>query len=302
MTTPIITDTGRAAAILRAGGIIAIPTETVYGLAAVATDIAAIRRVFAAKGRPADHPLIVHVSDTAMASRYGLMTDDALALAGAHWPGPLTLLLERTPLVDDVVTGGRDTVAVRVPDHPMALEVIRALGEGLVAPSANRFGHVSPTGATHVLDDLEGMIDAVLDGGPCRIGVESTIVDCTAELQILRPGAVTAGDVFAATGKRPTAAQGESRAPGMLASHYAPRARVILVDDSNDVEGAVHGRKATVIGIGIPDDEYAARLYRLMREADDLGSEVIVAILPRGEGLAAAIRDRLRKAAADTNG
>lgn len=302
MTTPVITDTGRAAAILRAGGIVAIPTETVYGLAAVATDTAAVRRVFAAKGRPADHPLIVHVSDTAMASRYGLMTDDALALAGAHWPGPLTLLLERTPLVDDVVTGGRDTVAVRVPDHPMALEVIRSLGEGLVAPSANRFGHVSPTGAAHVLDDLDGMIDAVLDGGSCRVGVESTIVDCTAELQVLRPGAVTAEDVFAATGKRPVTAHGESRAPGMLASHYAPRARVILVNDPNDVEGAANGRKTTVIGSGIPDDEYAARLYSLMREADDLGSEVIVAILPAGEGIAAAIRDRLRKAAADTRG
>ncbi|MEY4079849.1 MAG: hypothetical protein RL430_279 [Actinomycetota bacterium] len=303
--TPVITSTEDAAVILRSGGIVGLPTETVYGLAAVATDHTAVARVFGAKDRPNDHPLIVHVDSIEMASRFGLMNDTARLLAGAHWPGPLTLLLERTPLAGDDITGGRDTVAVRMPRHPMALSVITLCGEGLVAPSANKFGHVSPTTAAHVLHDLDGLIDAVLDGGPCSVGVESTIVDCTETLQILRPGAITAADVERSAGRAVDTTRGPSRAPGMLASHYAPDARVHLVASDEEArrlmaELSAVGRTAVVIGVGLDITEYAATLYEMMRRADDAGASDIVAVDPPGSGLEAAVSDRLRKAAADT--
>lgn len=303
--TPVITDADEAARILTSGGIIGLPTETVYGLAALATDRSAVARVFAAKQRPNDHPLIVHVDSVEMASRYGLVNDTAGRLAAEHWPGPLTLLLERTPLAGDHITGGRDTVAVRVPRHPMALEVIRRCGEGLVAPSANKFGHVSPTCAAHVLADLDGLIDAVLDGGTCRVGIESTIVDCTGPLQILRPGAITRAEVEQCAGMKVTATDGPSRAPGMLASHYAPAARVHLVRNETDAQTLLRelggmSEGVVVIGAGLDAVTYAATLYDLMRRADESGARHIVALEPEGTGPETAISDRLRKAAADT--
>ena len=305
-TTRVTGDPGEAAACLLEGGIVAIPTETVYGLAAIATDEVAVRRVYEAKGRPADHPLIIHVSGTEMARRYGDVAGPAALLADRFWPGPMTLVVERTPLVPDSVTGGRDTVAVRVPDHPLALRVIEICGQGLVAPSANLFGHVSPTDAAHVLSDLGGRVDMVLDGGACRVGVESTIIECTDGVQVLRPGLVSVEDIESCTGLRVTPATGPSRAPGMLASHYAPSARVVLAHSESEAREecdrlAAAGRSVRVMGTGLSPVEYASGLYRMMREADDSGAEIIVAVLPQGGGIAAAVCDRLRKAAADSS-
>lgn len=294
--------TDRAAAILLGGGTVAIPTETVYGLAAVCDDPAAVRRVFAAKNRPTDHPLIIHVDSPGMAARYGRLGDTALRLIDCFWPGPLTVLVPRLDTVPDAVTGGRDTVALRMPAHAAALGIITACGRGLVAPSANRFGHVSPTTAGHVLDDLDGVIDAVVDGGPCSVGLESTIVDCTGELQVLRAGAVTEGDIADCTGTRPGKASGPSRAPGMLSTHYSPDARMILCGDpgscAREAEAcASRGEEVRVIGPGLRTEEYAARLYALMRDAERSGAEVIVALVPPEDGLGAAVRDRLTRAA-----
>lgn len=290
-----------AAQCLLAGGVVAIPTETVYGLAAVATHEDAVRKVFEAKGRPAGHPLIVHVSSLEMALEFGDFDGRALALARRFWPGPLTIVVEKSPLVPPAVTGGRDTVAIRVPRHALALETIRLCGTGLVAPSANRFGHVSPTTAQHVLDDLGNRIDMVLDGGPCEVGIESTIVECTGGLQVLRPGAVSAGEIEQCAGESVVPVTGPSRAAGMLASHYAPRARVVPVDSTQSAATATGelapGTTHRVIGAGMPAEHLAGQLYRLMRQADDDGIAVIFAVLPQGEGIAAAVRDRILKAA-----
>jgi L-threonylcarbamoyladenylate synthase len=298
-------ETAEAAGILMSGGIVAVPTETVYGLAAVATNAGAVARVFEAKGRPSDHPLIVHVDSLEMATRFGMMNDTAVRLAHRFWPGPLTLLVERTPLTGDNISGGRDTVALRMPDHDATLAVIHACGDGLVAPSANSFGHVSPTTARHVIADLDGVIDAVLDGGACSVGVESTIVDCTDDVQILRPGAVTRADIEGCLGITVGETAGPSRAPGMLRSHYAPRCRVHLVGNQteahecatrlgNDTAGVI------IIGTGLDPATYAARLYGLLRQGDDPSVTDLVAIVPQGSGIEEAIRDRLTKAAADS--
>lgn len=291
------------AAVLERGGTVAMPTETVYGLAAVCDSDPAVRSVFRAKGRPADHPLIIHVSSPEMAARYGRLTDTAVRLIECFWPGPLTVLVERTDEVPDVVTGGRDTVALRMPAHATALALIDAVGRGLVAPSANRFGHVSPTTADHVMDDLDGSVDAVFDAGACEVGVESTIVDCTARPQVLRHGAVTEKDIEDCLGHAPEAASGPSRAPGMLTSHYAPDAGMVLCNDETSMRDTVsrlraEGHTVAAIGAGLGPAEYAARLYGLMRSAEKAGSDIIVALVPRGDGIAAAVRDRLMKAAA----
>ena len=306
-STRVTIDPKEAARCLLSGGMVAIPTETVYGLGALATNVEAVGDVFTAKGRPVDHPLIVHVDGLEMARRYGDVEGVAARLATALWPGPLTLIVERTPLVSSVVTGGRETVAIRVPDHPLALAVIKECGEGIVAPSANRFGHVSPTDAQHVISDLGGRIDMVLDGGPCRVGVESTIVDCTNGLQILRPGLVSEDDIERCSGERVAPASGPSRAPGMLISHYAPRARVVLVQSEDLAKEATRresadGKSVVTVGIGLSAEKYAADLYRLLRRADDAGAECVVAVSPVGGGIAAAVRDRLSKAAADASG
>lgn len=213
------------------------------------------------------------------------------------------MLVRRRDSVPDAVTGGRGTVAIRVPAHPMALELIDRLGEGVVAPSANRFGHVSPTDVSHVVADLDGLVDLVLDGGRCQVGVESTIVDCTGVLQVLRPGAVSAAQIEETTGERLSGPDGPSRAPGMLNSHYAPRARVHLVSSSGEARRVLSavpsGAVARVLGDGVDAVTYASTLYGDLRRADDEGVTDVVAVLPAGEGLAAAVRDRLTKAAAE---
>lgn len=302
MTAVVTTDPVPAARCLSGGGIVAIPTETVYGLAARALDRSAVERVYAVKRRPTDHPLIVHLAPSADPSRWGVLDDNALSLAAAFWPGPLTLLVPRTEQTPDWVTGGRDTVALRVPAHPLTIRLLELLGDALVAPSANTFGHVSPTTAGHVVDDLGDSIDMVLDGGPCEIGVESTIVECSADgLQILRPGAIDDARIEEVTGVAPGRLTGGSRAPGMLAAHYAPHARVLLAGDRDHATSIIAGLGAHDLGVIIGRDdpvEYARNLYADLRAADSRGATVIVAIVPRGAGLANAVADRLTKAAA----
>lgn len=287
--------------VLRNGGLVAIPTETVYGLAADARNEGAVRRIFTAKGRPADHPLIVHIAAADQLDQWAAdIPESAAALADGCWPGPLTLLLRRRPDVLDVVTGGLPTVGLRVPAHPLTAELLSRFGGGLAAPSANLFGRVSPTTAQHVEHDLGDLVDYVLDGGACPIGVESTIVDCTATPpQILRPGGIPAEQISALLDGRLAAAHGPNRAPGMLAAHYAPRARVLLA------ESAAHARElagsdpdAWVLDRTGDLVEYARSLYADLRDADARGVTTVVAVLPASQGLGHAIRDRLAKAAA----
>lgn len=301
--TNVSPDVDRAAGILRHGGIVAIPTETVYGLAAMVHDQAAVARVFAVKGRPTSHPLIVHLSPEDEPSRWGTMTDSSRLLASANWPGPLTILVRRTSRVPDWVTGGRDTVALRVPAHPLTIALLSRLDDALVAPSANKFGRVSPTRPEHVEVDLGQDVDLILDGGSCEIGVESTIVECIDDsVRVLRHGAVTSEDIAALIGRRPLSPSGESRAPGMLASHYAPRAEVLLCGSPDEAsriieELSAHGRFAAILWE--PDPIlYAAGLYERLRQADRAGVDVVVAVLPDDVGIGSAIRERLGKAAA----
>lgn len=291
--------------VLRAGGLVGIPTETVYGLAADAANADAVRRVFAVKGRPAGHPVIVHVASAEMLTRWARdVPPAAWRLAEACWPGPLTLLVPRADHVLDVVTGGLDTVGVRVPAHPLTLELLDRFGGGLVAPSANRFGRVSPTTAAHVRADLGMDVDLVLDGGPSPVGVESTIVDCTTSPpQILRPGAITAADVERVLGSPAAPASGPSRAPGMLAAHYAPACRVVLADSATEAAAAVErlragGLRAEVLDAGDDVVAYAQNLYTWLRAADERGLDALVAVMPRPAGVGHAVRDRLRRAAA----
>jgi L-threonylcarbamoyladenylate synthase len=297
----------RAARVLRAGGLVAFPTETVYGLGADAANPDALRRLYAVKRRPADHPVIVHV---ARAEQLDDLARDipevARTIAAAFWPGPLTLVVrKRAHAVADEATGGRDTVGVRVPDHPVALALLDAFGGGVAAPSANRFGKVSPTTAQHVRDDLNGDVDLVLDGGACRVGVESTIVDVTgAEPVILRVGGISAVDLGALVGGTlALRTTGEIAAPGTLVSHYAPDARVELVagHDVADRSDALRAEGLRVAVLDAPPEaeDYARLLYARLRAADAAGVDVILAVTPAAEpGIAAAVLDRLRRAAA----
>jgi len=289
---------------LRAGGLVAFPTETVYGLGADAASVAAVERLYAVKGRPRGHPVIVHLPDADAIGRWATeVPATARRLAAAHWPGPLTLLVARSPRVPDIVTGGRATVGVRVPGHPLALRLLRAFGGGLAAPSANRFGKVSPTTAAHVRADLGTDIDVVLDGGPCVVGVESTIVDCTTDpLTLLRHGAVTIEEL-AASAPVVDGTGGPSRAPGMLESHYAPRAAIELVPDARRAAERVaelrrQGQTADVLDPGPDGAAYARHLYEWLREADERGLDVLVVVPPADAGIGAAVNERLRKAAA----
>lgn len=295
------TSIGRALEVLGNGGLVAIPTETVYGLAADASNDAAVRRVFSAKGRPADHPLIVHVAAAEQLPEWAATVPPAAALlADACWPGPLTLLVPKAAHVLRVVTGGRDTVGVRVPAHPITTELLTRFGGGLAAPSANRFGKVSPTTAQHVAADLGTAVDYILDGGACPVGVESTIVDCSvAPPQLLRPGAITAEQVSALLAGELAPAGGPSRAAGMMASHYAPRARVVLVESTAAGLAATANEPSAWL-LDHSDDLvlYARHLYDDLRAADRRGVQTIVAVLPPPSGLGHAIRDRLLKAAA----
>ena len=323
----------RAAAILRAGGLVALPTETVYGLGANGLDRGAVERIFVAKQRPAWDPIIVHIADLAMLE--GLVEtvpEAARRLMEAFWPGPLTLLLPRTRAVPDAVTAGRPLVGVRMPGHPVALELIRRAGIPVAAPSANLFGHTSPTTAAHVLDDLDGRIDAVLDGGATDHGVESTVVDPgQSPMVIYRPGAVTTVQIRDTAGaveefrSGPVLVETPQAAlpsPGVGLRHYAPRARLILVDAALGELPARLAEEASrwpegQIGVMLPPEvhvqiagavvypwgrwaaaeELAHGLYAGLRWLDSQGCAVILCPLPVEEGIGAALRDRLRKAA-----
>jgi L-threonylcarbamoyladenylate synthase len=301
--------------VLRAGGLVAFPTETVYGLGADASSADAVHRLFAVKGRPADHPVIVHLGDAVQLDEWGVEVDDvARTLTRACWPGPLTVVVRRAARVPDAVTGGLPTVGLRVPDQPVALALLRALGGGIAAPSANRFGRVSPTTAADVFADLGDDVDVILDGGPCRVGVESTIVDCSRpEPAILRLGGLPRERIEALLGGRvPVLDGGEVRAPGTLASHYSPRAHVEFgaLDTVPARIEAAHerGERVGVIGVdahagvevlGVPrdGDEYAHDLYRMLRDADSRRLDRVIAVAPDPAGLGAAVVDRLRRAA-----
>ncbi|MFZ5468833.1 MAG: L-threonylcarbamoyladenylate synthase [Myxococcota bacterium] len=309
----------RAVDILRSGGLIALPTETVYGLGADASNELAVRRIFAVKGRPATHPLIVHLpSGDAVPTWAREVPQSARKLAAAFWPGPLTMVLKRSERASDAVTGGQDTVALRVPSHPVAQAVLRAFGGGIAAPSANRFGRVSPTTAAHVRSDLGDEVDLVLDGGPCTVGVESTIVDLSGAFPVLlRPGGVAREDVERVLGVKVSPPSASSaRAPGTLESHYAPRAGLVVVPAHALAAraGALleQGKKVAALAAGLvtlpegvarfemPSDpaERARALYATLRDIDAQGYDVIVAALPPAEGLDLAVRDRLTRAAA----
>lgn len=279
-----------------------MPTETVYGLAAKALDESAVLRIFSVKGRPTSHPLIVHLSPEADPSMWGVMTPQALQLAETFWPGPLTLLVQRTDLVPDWVTGGRNTVALRVPSHPTAMELLRRVDTGVVAPSANKFGKVSPTTAEHVLQDLGDEVDFILDGGPCQIGVESTIVECIDDtVSLLRSGAVTADEIERVLKTRLISDHGEARAPGMMLSHYSPDADIVLVESYEEAlkRKIILEREKVKACIMFHEnvDEYAMKLYEDLRDADRKGFGTVIAVLPPSDGVGTAIRDRLAKAA-----
>jgi len=312
------TDIEAAAGVLRAGGLVAFPTETVYGLGADAASSSAVTRVFAVKGRPRQHPLIAHLADGAELDAWARdVPAAARALAAAFWPGPLTLILRRGDRIASEVTGGADTVGLRVPAHPLAQALLAGFGGAVAAPSANRFGHISPTTADHVVADLGDEVDYVLDGGPCVIGVESTIVDLSgAAPTLLRPGGVPRAAIEQVlAGPLAAPVSTSAPAPGTLPSHYAPRARVIAVEPS-ELLAAVRdgiGRVAVlaparllatlelpagVIAAPLPDDDAGAAraLYGLLRDLDHAGFDTVVAALPAMHGLGEAVADRLRRA------
>ncbi len=303
-----------AAANLLAGGLVAFPTETVYGLGADACNADAVARIYSVKGRPADHPLIVHIASMDGLGDWAVdVPGYAISLARDFWPGPMTLVVKRSALAGDFVTGGQDTVGVRVPDHPVALGLLeafeRAGGKGVAAPSANRFGNVSPTTAQAVTDELGDYLaegDQILDGGACDVGVESTIIDCTVDVpKILRPGAITAQMISESTGLDVVEVVEESaiRVSGSLEAHYAPTATVLL--DQSPVAGQGLIAMADVMaGVGVvrlaapkTNEEFARVLYSALRAADEQGLAEVVVMQPIGIGIAVAIRDRLKRAA-----
>lgn len=299
----------QAAAILQAGGLVAMPTETVYGLAGDARSDAAVARIFAAKNRPTFNPLIVHLPDLASVARYAVLTPAGETLARALWPGPLTLVLPLRPDagLSPLVTAGHDTVAIRLPAHPVARALLQAFGGPLAAPSANPSGRISPTRADHVLAGLSGRIEAVLDGGPCAVGVESTIIAAdTTPPALLRPGGVPV-EVLESLLGAPLALPGDParpKAPGQLASHYAPAARVRLNAETpapgETFVGFGPGPAGLNLSPAADTTEAAATLFHILREADRLaGPAGTIAFAPIPEtGLGRAINDRLRRAAA----
>ena len=300
-----------AAQLLKAGGLVAIPTETVYGLGADATNKDAVARIYNVKGRPADHPLIVHIhSMQSLGDWADEIPSYAISLARDFWPGPMTLVLKRSLLAEDFVTGGQPTVGLRVPDHVIALALLSAFanigGKGIAAPSANRFGHVSPTTAQAVQDEIGDYLnekDLILDGGPSSVGVESTIIDCTSDApRILRPGAITVEMIEESTGLKVSRAETNIRVSGSLENHYAPNATVDLNRTPISGEGFIAlsdiQTPANVIRLAAPNsvEDFARVLYAALREADAQGLKSVVVTEPDGDGLALAIRDRLMRA------
>jgi L-threonylcarbamoyladenylate synthase len=306
----------RAVELLRAGGLVAFPTETVYGLGADATNPAAVARIFAAKGRPADHPLIVHLASVAQVAEWAdEVPASARALARAFWPGPLTLVLHRSTRVPDCVTGGQDTVGLRVPSHPVAHELLQRFGGGVAAPSANRHGRVSPTRAEHVREELGERVDLVLDGGDCEVGLESTIVGCSdGEVTLLRPGHITRSDLEQVVGPVRLPSSRVPRVPGSLRSHYAPATPVELVT-RKAIGSLARGEDAAGIAVLAPRPKpsgaavlawrelpadprgYGRGLYAALRELDALGAgRILVERVPPGDAWAA-VADRLERAA-----
>jgi L-threonylcarbamoyladenylate synthase len=310
--------TADAARILAAGGLVAFPTETVYGLGADATNGAAVARLYEAKGRPAFNPLIAHVTDSSAARKLARFDADAARLAEAFWPGPLTLVLPKADgcTVSDLATAGLDSIAVRVPYHAVAQDLLAAFGQPVVAPSANRSGHVSPTTAAHVLADLGGRIDLIVDGGATPVGVESTIIACLGEPSLLRPGGVARDAIERVLG-RPLAelpagiaVEDAPLAPGMLASHYAPRTSMRLDAESIEageallafgptrVKGAERAARTLNLSAGGDLIEAAANLFSHLRALDAAGAKMIAVMPLPHEGLGEAINDRLQRAAA----
>jgi L-threonylcarbamoyladenylate synthase len=301
-----------AAASIKEGHLVAFPTETVYGLGADASNEKAVTKIYAAKGRPADHPLIVHISSM---DGIGYWADEiseyAISLARTFWPGPMTLICKRSPEAKDFVTGGQDTVGLRVPDHVVALALLdyaKQIGvQGIAAPSANRFGHVSPTTADAVREELDQYLspdDIILDGGPSQVGVESTIIDCTgAHPHILRPGAITEAMIEEVTGLKVTDAVNEIRVSGSLENHYAPQATVALDTTPQPGDGYIamsdQPTPVGVIRLAAPQsvEEYARILYASLRDGDSQKLTRICIDQPEGDGLAIAICDRLQRAA-----
>jgi len=308
---------GDAAMVLATGGLVAFPTETVYGLGADACNQLAVARIYTVKGRPADHPLIIHVASIDGLGAWARdVPEYAISLARDFWPGPMTLIVKRSELAGDFVTGGQDTVGVRVPNHPVALGLLEAFerggGKGVAAPSANRFGHVSPTTAQAVSDELSSYLldgDQILDGGSCDVGVESTIIDCTGESpRILRPGAITEEMIIDATGLQ-LQTDGDDTAPvtirvsGSLESHYSPIATVVLDQTPRVGQGFIALSEIQTpegaIRLAAPSthEEFARVLYSSLRAADEQGLTHVVVAQPQGGGIAIAIRDRLKRAA-----
>ena len=313
-TASIIND---AAASLMIGNLVAFPTETVYGLGADATNKDAVARIYEVKNRPVGHPLIVHISSVELLNKWAReIPDYAIKLARAFWPGPMTLILPRTELAKDFITGGQDNVGIRVPSHTVALELLKEFeargGSGVAAPSANRFGAVSPTTASAVMTELADYLslnDQILDGGPCVIGVESTIIDCTkSQPSILRPGAITKelvegilGISIGETNLKVTSNQ--TKTSGLFANHYAPNAKVILTGSPGYGDGLIaldiHPTPDGVIRLASPktNSEFAKLLYGALRLSDNKGIKKVFVITPTGDGIAVAINDRLDKAA-----
>ena len=302
-----------AAQKLQAGALVAFPTETVYGLGADATSASAVARIYEVKGRPADHPLIVHLSDMHDIAEWASeIPDYAIDLARIFWPGPMTLILPRTELAGDFITGGQETVGLRVPDHTLALALLSAFkkigGKGVAAPSANRFGHVSPTTAEAVYQELGDYLnekDVVLDGGPSQVGVESTIIDCTgAAPRILRPGAITVEMVEEVTGLTIVNRDDVIRVSGALEHHYAPAAKVVLDEEAAPGDGLIAlssvetPEGVTRLASPLNNEDFARQLYGALRDADAQEIARVVVIQPAGADIAIAIRDRLQRAAA----
>mgnify|MGYP003333814167 CR=1 FL=1 len=301
----------KLAYLLRGGGLIAFPTETVYGLGADAENSEALERLYEVKGRPKDHPVIVHIGNLDYLDYWAKEVPQyALDLGKRFWPGPMTLLLPRSNKALDQVTGGQEVVGIRIPSHPLAQELLNTFhrmgGYGVAAPSANRFGHVSPTNAVAVKDELGPYLsseDLVIDGGQCEVGIESTIIDCTGDQpQILRLGAITEAMINEVTPISSSEAKTQVRVSGNLPRHYAPNAKILLNKSTQPGDGflasASYETPADAIRLASPRnvEEFAHDLYQALRRADEMGLARVIVVEPEGDGLAAAIRDRLTRA------